>query len=77
MGQLLNCPCLVYGGGLLISNGAFVVKICIYGYDSESFACFLVLITLNAKSQLKAPLERKRVTWQIGLIGGLAYGRLG
>ena len=39
VGQLLNRRCLAYDGGLLIVSGAFVGKICIYGYDSESFTC--------------------------------------
>ena len=38
VGQLLNRRYPIYGGGLLIDNGAFANKICIYGYDSESFA---------------------------------------
>ena len=39
-------------------------------------AGWLVLITWNVESHLKAPFEAERVTWPIGLIGGLAYGRM-
>lgn len=76
VGQLLNRRFPIYGGGLLIDNGAFANKICIYGYDSESFASNSaggsVLSTWSVKSHLKAPLEAERVTWAIALIGGLA-----
>lgn len=84
VGQLLNRCCPVYGGGFLIARGALTDKICTHGQDSENFACIClnsagwsVFITWNVKSRLKAPLEaEKGVTWSMGLIGGLAYGRI-
>ena len=66
MGQLLNRRWLVYGGGLLTGNGLFGVKICIYSYDYESFACicaqqcFLVCVDyLERKFQLNSSPRTK------------------
>lgn len=58
----------------MIDNGVFVNKICIYGYDFESFVFNsvggFVLSIWSVKLYLKVFFEVERVIWVIVLIGG-------